>query len=343
MKHYPPWTFPGSTHAGLALGRCLLLSSLLGCVPDYSPDVQRPIGPYDAAVGDAGAVLARDAQWASEAPDAVTDPDGGASGPRPRDSAMGSSDPGVPPVEGCDLRGRWLVNERMMTNGLGARQRVNSWYLLELAQSGADLSVTRSLACGTAVRGLPPIEANGDMSKMFPAMQQKTSATGRTGRTARTDDGCHVEFDKFYVAYGVSLPFYLDPSRLLPEASQPATDDAPGWEDWDGDGQPGVAVRMSGAISGTLHIATRTSTAYRGDTAVDARSFVLALDWNQQKVTLAIDGSPLLDLEAVRDADESQHRVEFTRLSDTEVVGDDAAQCAELRRLAPTLTPSASQ
>jgi hypothetical protein len=314
------------------------MTGALACVPDYSPDPMRPVSPGDA--GDSGR---RDARTDTARDGAQGEPDPTEMAPEDGSEPVPMADGSVPtPVDGCDLTGRWLVNEHLVTNGLGARQVVSTWYLYELTQTGSELVVDKGLACGSAVRGLPPVEATGDMNKVFPAMLEKVSHGGRRGRSVKTDDGCMVSFDEHYIAYGASLPFYLDPAEALPSTDQPASAAEPGWEDWEGDGHPGYTVRMTGAVTGSLYLASRTRTVYQGPVLAGARSFVLPVDWDQIKNTLGLDGSPLLDLPGVRDSDMSQHFVELARLANNQATGDESEQCAAVRKLVPMLTPTAT-
>ena len=59
---------------------------------------------------------------------------------------------------------------------------------------------------------------------------------------------------------------YLDPVRKLPDRTMMAERrGTPGWEDWDGDGNPGISLKVSSPLaSGTLYTCQRDWTVYDG-------------------------------------------------------------------------------
>jgi hypothetical protein len=304
---------------------------LLACAPDYAPDPFDQIRP----VQDAGSVTP---------PTAVPNRDAA----EPDDPAVEAAlDPPVADAEtgaqgACDLSGRWLLTERAVTSAVGARQVIHNWFYLELSQQDSALTVSRSIMCGGTVVGLPPTVITMDDRKAWPAYIAHRSYEGRTGSSQASGSGCQVAFDKVTIVRGASVDTYRELSVPLPKLEQRATASTPGWEDWEGDGKPGVSLRISGSISGTLYLVTRAWNQYSGFVAANASSFTLPLLWNQERSTLGYDGSPLLTTaDATRDGDASQHLVEYARLAEAQVPGDEAAICAKVRELAPTLTPNA--
>jgi hypothetical protein len=142
--------------------------------------------------------------------------------------------------------------------------------------------------------------------------------------------------------YGATLPYYLDPATTLPTAEEPAAGGQPGWEDWDGDGNPGITGLCSGTVSGKIFGASREWSSLSGSVP-DVRSvFKVATSWDQEPNVMSFDGSPFLGSSAVRAADASLHFVQFARLSESQAVGDDAAVCKSIAALAPVLTPEAA-
>ena len=117
---------------------------------------------------------------------------------------------------------------------------------------------------------------------------------------------------------------------------------SPGWEDWDGDGQPGITGFISGTVTGKIFVAPRLWTELSGSVAETGERFELSLAWDQEYNMLSYDGSPLLASEAVRAADPKLHFAELARLSPTQATGDDLSICRAIVELAPTLTPRAS-
>jgi hypothetical protein len=245
---------------------------------------------------------------------------------------------------GCDLTGRYLMTERLGLSALGAKQVTYNWFYLELTQKGSQVTYSKAVLCGTKVTGLPPVGISMDDSKSWPAYMVQRTYQGRVGTSEVSGDGCKVAVEKTAIIRGATVETYRDTAVAMPKVDEEADDVSPGWEDWDADGKPGVSLRISGTITGTLYAAMRTWTQYAGSIAADADTFKLAIPkWAQERSTLGYDGSPLLTADAARDTDESQHVAEFTRVTEQQVGGDDAAKCKAVRELAPTLTPNAAK
>lgn len=293
----------------------VLVCAALGCVSDYSPDAfDQPT--LDAAIMRMDA--ASDARVLSEA--AVQR---------------------VPNAGPCDLSGTWLMTERMVSSGLGAEQIINNWHFIEITQQGNKLTFAQSISCGTRVRGLEPFPVNMDDSKSWPAYMKHTSYKGRSGTANAVADGCQISVDKATLVRAATVDTYRDLSVALPKADQPAANGQPGWEDWDGDGKPGITARVNGTVSGTIYLASRSWTEYTGKIAANADSFTLPMQWLQERSTLGIDGPQLLASEVGRAPDASKHFVELARLWIEDFSADDAGKCQTVRELAPTLTPQA--
>ena len=320
---------------GSRLGPAALLA-LSACFPDsVSP------GDYGAAA-EAG-VDATD-MTSTASPDATPaviqadDAGTSADGDRPDGPVTVST------TSGCDLTGRWLATDREVSEGMGAEEANHMWFYLELTQTGSQVTVTRGLDCGEEVRSISAVGANVDYPKLWPSLLTKDPQTGRKGTSAATSSGCSVSFEKRYMVFGATLPFYDDPSQALPTASQQASASSPGWEDWDQDGNPGVTFNVTGLAVGQIYLSSRKYNAWSGTIATGANAFKLADSWDGEQSLLGYTGSPLLTAAAsnTRDSDDSLHFVEFARLDASQATGDDATTCAAVRMLAPTLTPAAS-
>ena len=248
------------------------------------------------------------------------------------------------PAGPCDLTGRWLATRREVATAIGSVEASHTWLYYELTQNGSSVTVTKGLDCGENVRSLSAVGANVDYPKAWPAMMTKESDTGLKGSSARTTNGCHVAFEKHYNVAGATVSFYSDPMQTLPTASQQASGSTPGWEDWDGDGQPGYTLNVTGLVTGQIYIVTRSWSEWTGDVAGNASTFNLAVDWNSEQDVLGINGPSLLSMAAsgVKDSDPSLHFVTFARLMPSQATGTDADICTAVRQLAPTLTPSAT-
>jgi hypothetical protein len=179
-----------------------------------------------------------------------------------------------------------------------------------------------------------------DTRASWAAIVSKAGYTGRTGTSVGTNGGCQVDFQKWYIVRGATVPYYNDPSKPLPTAEQKATDTEPGWEDWDADGNPGITGAISGVVSGKVFMAPRLWTTISASAPDVSSSFQVPLDWNVEQNVMAYDGTALLASDAVRATDPSLHFAMFARLTPEQVVGDDQAVCKSVVALAPTLTPS---
>jgi hypothetical protein len=334
---------------------------MAGCLPDFSPD---PINQeVEEAVRDAGT----DAGSGGGTKDAASPKDSGGGSVPPRDAAattdakttdpVPSEDGGTvkPPVDQpdagggtqepagpCDLTGRYLVTERFGMDGLGAKQVVQNWFYVELTQSGEAVQYSKSVSCGASVVGLSPVPVSMDDKQAWPAYAANPVYDGRKGTSKKVADGCAVAFDKDALVRGATVEVYRDLNKALPTLQQQATDTNPGWEDWDDDGKPGVTLRVSGTVQGSLFAVMRNWTVYSGTVPEGAELLTMTLDWGQKRSTLDYDGSPLLTADAAKDPDLTRHSVEFAKLTEEETAGkDDLALCELMRSLAPTRTPKA--
>ncbi|HET8938578.1 MAG TPA: hypothetical protein VFN67_34270 [Polyangiales bacterium] len=223
--------------------------------------------------------------------------------------------------------------------------RALSDHFREVVLVERDALVTKGLQCGEELIAQGELGASASAQSSWPAVLRRTSDTGRTGTSQVTTPGrCKIQFDKWYITKGATVPYYNDPSHTLPGVEEPAMGSKPGWEDWDEDTQPGITLTLSGAISGRVFVCGRAWHVFAGEIPVgDAvQTFMLADDWNQELNVLGYEGSDLLTTRTVRAADPSLHFAELARLTGVAGTGDDDAICADVRSLAASLTPSAS-
>jgi hypothetical protein len=309
--------------AGVGLG--------VGCAPDVIPD------DYRAGAVDAAAAGADDASLPLEA--------GGVDASLPviaYDAGRGVEG-GTAADPRCDLNGRWLVAQRVLAAALGQSQASHNWFYYELRQDADQLTVTRGLHCGYEVVHVSPLGADVSSQGDWPALLMHDSDTGRKGTVEASSSGCQVAVEKRYTVRGATLPFYEDPSQALPTPSQQATGTSPGWEDWNGDGHPGITLVVSGAATGSLYLSQRDWNQFSGSVAFDATSFQLSVTWNTEQGVLGYDGSELITESAEPDPDATQHYVDFVRLAPSQATGSDTAICAAVRSLVPTLAPDATK
>lgn len=289
-------------------------------------------GGGSAATGSAGSGTA----GASETPQA------GASGaPRAPEQGGTGGSPTLP-AGPCDMSGRWLGTLHYVTDALGNLQYTHTYLYYEIQQQGDALMITKGLHCGDDAIGGGLLSATIDFKKSWAGCASHVNYVGRTGTSVEAASGCQIDLAKWYVVRGASVPYYLDPATTLPSADQQAMGMTPGWEDWDGDGNPGVTGMISGAVTGKIFVAPRTWNQLTGSVANLDSVIKLTMIWDQDQNVMAYDGSPLLATGAVRAADATLHFAQFIRLTPDQAAGDDAAICQSITRLAPMLTPEAA-
>jgi hypothetical protein len=349
-----------------ALGLLTVLPALglPGCVSDFSPDPLKT--PDDLGVADAGtAVASRDAGSTPKRDAATGTPtDTGSTAPRnegatttpnaKKDAGASPPDDGSPASAGnpagspCDLTGRWIMTERALSSAFGAKQINILWHYLELTQQGANVTMKKTLLCGGSTVGEPGgFAVMMDDSQAWPAYQEKTNYNGRKGTAEDSGGGCAVAFEEAVLIRGMT-PEYKDTKVALPTLEEKASG-GKGWEDWDGDGKPGVTMNVSGAATGKVFTSFRTSGNCSGAIAANAKGFQLDnYDWVTERAVLGTDpGDPitrsLLASPAERAPDKGKNFVEFARLAGDQATGDDSAVCEAIRSLAPTLNATANK
>ena len=180
-----------------------------------------------------------------------------------------------------------------------------------------------------------------DFSNAWPGVRANVSYNGRSGSSMAVAGGCSVSFEKWYVVKGATTSYYRDPTTTLPTAETQASGMSPGWEDWDGDGEPGVTGTLTGAVAGRIHVAPRFWSAAEGVVPDVTTLFRLTLDWGQEDNVMKAD-NPFLMTASVRSANPALHYVELAPLGPDQATGDDTALCDAIVQLAPMLTPEAA-
>jgi hypothetical protein len=264
------------------------------------------------------------------------------------DGSPGDGPPGVaPPGAGsCDLNGRWLIAQRVLATAIGQQQAAHSWFYYEIEQKGANLIVTRGLHCGFMVTKKTSLAANVDSSASWPMFLQKNSSTGRRGTSVKDGTGCRLLLDTEYVVRGATVATYSNPDQPLPTRAQKADGATPGWEDWDGDDQPGISLKVSSSLaSGTLYTVQRDWTRYQGNTSVDGPKFKVPIAYGGEQVPLGRSmGAPqAIESSSSPSSDPTQHFAWFARLEDGQATGTPEQICAAVRMLKDQLVPEASQ
>jgi hypothetical protein len=271
--------------------------------------------------------------------------------PAPRDGAsagpMGDAGPpGLPADRDCDLGGRWLVGQRVLATAVGQEQASHNWFYYEIRQDGAALLVTRGLHCGYRVVKKTSLGASVDSSGAWPAFLQHNSSAGRKGTYMKEGTGCRLELDREYTVRGATVAYYADPATKLPDRNQPASAGMPGWEDWDGDGNPGISLKVSSTVaSGTLYTCQRDWTQYRGSTPARATKLRVAITYGGEQVALGRSPGSAQAITSTSSPSSSpaEHYALLHRLEPGQATGTDAEICAAIRALTEQLVPEANQ
>ena len=303
-----------------------LVTLLVGCSPD--------------AVDQAG--VTPDA--AQEAP--PTRADGGASPDLSFGPTMVGPPSGKPPRDpGCDLNGRWLVVQRELASAIGQEQVAHNWFYLEVRHEDAEVVVTRGLHCGYEVVKKSALSASVDSSGAWPAFLAHNNSTGRRGTFVKEGAGCHLTLQREYTVRGATVAHYANPANKLPGKAERAQGATPGWEDWDGDGNPGISLVVTSALaSGTLYTCQRDWTEYDGATQAGPKLKV-AITYGGEQVALGRSaGAPqVIESTSAPSSDPTQHFAWWHRLPDGAATGGDAEICDAVRSLKNTLVPEANE
>jgi hypothetical protein len=277
---------------------------------------------------------------------------GEAGPPSPLDASP-SLDVPPPPIAssgggdaGCDLAGRWLIAQRVLATAIGQQQAAHSWFYYEIEQHGDALRVTRGLHCGFDVVAKTSLAASVNASAAWPALLVHDSSTGRAGTFTREGAGCRLVLDKEYVVRGATVAQYQDPARKLPDRTQPATATTAGWEDWDGDGNPGISLQVSSPLAGgTLYTCQRDWTRYEGITPAGAVKLQVPISYGGEQVALGRSpgSAQAIESSSTPSSDPTQHYAWLHRLEAGQAEGSDAEICAAVRRLKDSLLPEANQ
>jgi hypothetical protein len=253
---------------------------------------------------------------------------------------------GMPAQDGtCDLGGRWLVAQRVLATALGQQQASHNWFYYEVRHQGAEVLVTRGLHCGFEVVKKTALGASVDSSAAWPAFLVHDTSTGRRGTFVKEGSGCRLRLDREYVVRGATVAHYADPATRLPGKTERAEGSTPGWEDWDGDGNPGVSYVVSSALaSGTLYTCQRDWTEYDGLTTPGPKLKV-AVRYGAEQVALGrAPGAPqVIESTSAPSSDPAQHFAWLHRLPDGVATGSDAEICATVRAMVAALVPEAGE
>lgn len=247
-----PWRPP------FALDSSVASASTMATPPpaDAARDASSELRDAERVPTDAGVAVPEAAADASEAVSATL-PDTGPEASVIPPSTLNPKDPD------CDMTGIWLARQTTRSEALLAGQFANNWYYLEYAQNGADVVVTKHANCGLEVQGSATVKVSRATAD---ALLAHNSQVGRKGKMYKDGTGqCHFEMERWWSARGVDEARFAPTPRnsLLSLAQVAAADPLPvparpdGAEDWENDGKLGMAVQISGILSGVRNTVQR--------------------------------------------------------------------------------------
>ena len=182
----------------------------------------------------------------------------------------------------CDMNGIWIGRQVTESLALSVSQYANNWYYLEFSQDGTDVVVSNHYDCGIEVRGSATVILS---DKTTLALTQHNGQVGRRGTMVKDSDGtCHFEMERFWSVRGVSEEQFAPSPRNSEEdiaywqaqAGLPTT--GAGAEDWDADGEPGIAWQVTGVVTGTRHSGQRDWTRWFSS---DAYPIQASVAWSE--------------------------------------------------------------
>ncbi|MFH1575180.1 MAG: hypothetical protein ABIG68_14455, partial [Acidobacteriota bacterium] len=261
----------------------------------------------------------------------------------------GSATPEVRPHPDCDLTGKWISVQRTLTYALEGAvvQSGHKWDYWEMEQSGADAVTTRGLRCGLQVVDRSEVSTTnvGVSQALWEGEMLHSRSDGRKAvYGANESDQCYLHFEQRYLVRGATVDYFIDPEVPLQEAAEPATETTPGWEDWDGDGNPGVTYAITGVLSGELYVAQRDWNEYQGITPKGSDKFKLGVVWNTEQLSLGRNPPSMPSADSVASTEAGDNFVWFARVDglqqwDLPEGADDLTVCARMRELKDDLLP----
>jgi hypothetical protein len=245
-----------------------------------------------------------------------TDSDGA-----PHDAGVqhGASDPA------CDMSGLWMVKQLTRSEALGLGQFANYYYFFELSQDGEGVTVVSQMDCNIFVEG--SVEVTITEATRRSLMTHNDQRSRRATMRRQDDTHCALAFERFWSVRGADEAKFTPVPRnsketvaeLRTRLPLPTAQMRAGAEDWEDDGQPGIAWQINGIASGTRNTVQRDYTEWFTDdahTVTPTRDFrtplVLRSSFdNDENVINATSG--LVGSLAVADQ-RAEHRVTFSFL-----------------------------
>lgn len=225
----------------------------------------------------------------------------------------------------CDISGVWAVVTKTKTRASGLDQVANRWFLYEFSHDGEQVIAARTTNCQVRVEdddeivGIAVTISDDGLTGVL----QNSTDTGTTGTFKKNGDACDLDMARVYFVLGADSSFLPENPEERPELETltplPTAEDPEGAEDWDGDGDLGLAFNVASWVSGTRNSVQRAYQEFDSDSenedytiALDATAFTVNnLTAISESIISADDG-----LNAVGSLRGSDHPVTFTRLGD---------------------------
>lgn len=206
-------------------------------------------------------------------------------------------------------------------------QIANRWYLFEISHDGENVEVVRGANC--QVRVEDDNELIGTVvtisDEALQGILDHSSPAGLVGTFSKNGEVCELDFERQYFVLGLPESYLPENPEERPALSElpplPTKADPTGAEDWDMDGELGLAFSVDSLASGTRHSVQRSYIEFDSDSSNP--EYTIALDSSEFTVnnTTAISESVLSAsgsfLETVGALQGTDHPVTFTRLGDS--------------------------
>ncbi|MEY4508000.1 MAG: hypothetical protein RLZZ450_122 [Pseudomonadota bacterium] len=223
--------------------------------PEVDPPGEEAGGPVASVDDDGGAPVERDDAGAPN--NDVSEP-------------LGASDPE------CDMSGLWMVKQLTRSEALGLGQFANYYYyyyyyFFELAQSGEDVIVVSQMDCDIQVEGSVSVTITEATRRTL--MKHNSQQSRRATMRRQDDTHCALAFERFWSVRGADEARFVPMPRSSKETIAevrarlplPTAQARTGAEDWEDDGQLGIAWQINGIASGTRNTVQRDYTEWFTD------------------------------------------------------------------------------
>ncbi|HTM23032.1 MAG TPA: hypothetical protein VL172_21075 [Kofleriaceae bacterium] len=203
------------------------------------------------------------------------------------DGDAGSAD-GAQVSEACNMTGRWVGEQHVVSTALSADQRTTTWYYYEITQTGGTFTMTTVMNCGLVVDGTTTVTLGDDTLECLA--RNEAAGNGRQGTFVQNGDSCEFHLDRSYNLRGADKAQYLlntwqvgdDPIALSDFPALPS--EPPGMQDWDDDAMDGVTLSTG---LGNRYVAQRDWNEHDGTVPTFASEFggegVIDVTWDAQE------------------------------------------------------------